>query len=1250
MKTPTTHNQRTTQLTNLHQEKSIRKIARKCLVVVLSWSLTFQPILLAAPNGGSLNKTAQSKNNTPRALTGFLDDRSAVLRSQTLTKQTNLGEDGQARKTPPLATLPVIDDALTAKIASRLPGSHGEQIVRVIIHLDSQPHVAVFQDTVKARKGEIDLLEKDRKDFLKRAAIQRNPSTNVDAESYATMFNMSSADKQTLRTLNKRNEALSTELKRTTSARLKTLIDADQKPVIDAVTRFGGNVEFTTIAGNTIIATLPIGAIDLLANVPGIMRVVEDSLMEGHLNVADTSTMVDPADTSLLGLWDNGFDGGIYDPAIIDSGLDLSHPGMQNSVTPLRDNFGSWYLVAANGSASFADAFTQDDLQGHGTHVAGIVGSYGTSAFPNHLGMSHGVDKLVNLKAGWLNTSGRTSMFWSDKYNVVDRALYNSDQLQGGSFLDDVDGMNLSYGGSTTLGDTDGSRFWDSVIATYPDLPVTISAGNSGPSNTLFSDPAISYNVITVANYNDRGTSSRNDDIINPSSTVGPTADNRRKPDIAAPGTSIAAPNHDWEIGSDYVNMSGSSMAAPMVLGVIMDLMDAAVFDHLAIKALLINTAQKNLPGMDIENDADGWDPALGWGAMNAYAAFHHRFDTFIDSVTPRDTAGDYQLYRGIMKDEGASGEGRDRATMVWDRPATYATAAAPSTFFDLNDLNMRLYNEDNNSLIDFDTDSNDNVQQVRIGSGAGDTDVVVNVYAWDTTFNNGATTQEFALATEENFVRVNHPATFQGFALWPTEVEPSEEFTIEFWLSNNSDLASHNNQYDLELPTGWTLVSGIDTQNVGSIAGVGGNSTHVLYTVRAPATAVGAQNIIVKHSHNSYNEPYGDFNWNIGITVAVDNTPPNPDPMSFSILPDDLSVSSVDMTATFASDLHNPIEYYLDYTGSPSGGIGGTDSGWQASRAYTDTGLGTNHNYCYRAWARDNAAVKNLTTPSAISCAYTSQLAPASVSTAAVTTTSIGASSSSLPANLTLDSSGLRIVNSTTGTDSGWKQDNNLWTSLGLTPAAPYTFVAQARNGDGDVTPNSPPLTVHTLANIPAVNSLSTVSSTVINVMLNPNGNSSAAEYLIQNTTAGTDSGWITGTSWDSGGLTCENFYNFQARARNGDGVETIIVPLGLQSTDFCGTMDTDGDGVDDSVDNCTLVSNSAQQDTDNDGFGNACDTDFNNDGVTNGLDVGLLKAAFGTSGPDEDLNQDGVVNGLDVGILKQYFGSAPGPSANTP
>ena len=42
----------------------------------------------------------------------------------------------------------------------------------------------------------------------------------------------------------------------------------------------------------------------------------------------------------------------------------------------------------------------------------------------------------------------------------------------------------------------------------------------------------------------------------------------------------------------------------------------------------------------------------------------------------------------------------------------------------------------------------------------------------------------------------------------------------------------------------------------------------------------------------------------------------------------------------------------------------------------------------------------------------------------------------------------------------------------------------------------------------------------------------------------------------------------------------------------------------------------------------------DLNGDGVVNGADLGLMLAAWGTTGPG-DLNGDGVVGGADLGLL---------------
>jgi len=94
---------------------------------------------------------------------------------------------------------------------------------------------------------------------------------------------------------------------------------------------------------------------------------------------------------------------------------------------------------------------------------------------------------------------------------------------------------------------------------------------------------------------------------------------------------------------------------------------------------------------------------------------------------------------------------------------------------------------------------------------------------------------------------------------------------------------------------------------------------------------------------------------------------------------------------------------------------------------------------------------------------------------------------------------------------------------------------------------------------------------------------------------------------------------------------------------------LDSDGDGLGDECDNCRFVANgptsldaggSSQRDTDEDGHGNLCDADFNNDGVVNFGDLVILQLEFGsTTATDTDMNGDGVCSFLELGLFQQYL-----------
>jgi hypothetical protein len=99
----------------------------------------------------------------------------------------------------------------------------------------------------------------------------------------------------------------------------------------------------------------------------------------------------------------------------------------------------------------------------------------------------------------------------------------------------------------------------------------------------------------------------------------------------------------------------------------------------------------------------------------------------------------------------------------------------------------------------------------------------------------------------------------------------------------------------------------------------------------------------------------------------------------------------------------------------------------------------------------------------------------------------------------------------------------------------------------------------------------------------------------------------------------------------------------------------DTDGDGVRDGLDNCTLIANPIQCDSDGDGYGNRCDADLNNNGVTNAFDTPLFRQQIGQPSVAPtyniaDLNCNGSVNSFDTPLFRSLIGLPPGPSGLQP
>jgi hypothetical protein len=137
-----------------------------------------------------------------------------------------------------------------------------------------------------------------------------------------------------------------------------------------------------------------------------------------------------------------------------------------------------------------------------------------------------------------------------------------------------------------------------------------------------------------------------------------------------------------------------------------------------------------------------------------------------------------------------------------------------------------------------------------------------------------------------------------------------------------------------------------------------------------------------------------------------------------------------------------------------------------------------------------------------------------------------------------------------------------------------------------------------------------------------------------------------------------------------NGDGYDDVIVGAFLydagqenEGAAFVASIvvDSDGDAVFDLRDNCIFMPNPSQIDSDLDGCGNACDCDFNQNGVCGQKDLRALRRCFGRAAPaagppddptcaESDLDGDGVVGGSDFIVFRTWFGSTPGPGTTCP
>jgi subtilisin family serine protease len=256
--------------------------------------------------------------------------------------------------------------------------------------------------------------------------------------------------------------------------------------------------------------------------------------------------------------WQAGHTGKGTTVAVLDTGIDATHPDLAGAVVEAKDFTGS-------------DSGTED-RNGHGTHVAATVTGEG-----QYRGVAPDTKLLVGKVLDDRGFGSESGIIAAMEWAAAAKA----------------DVVNLSLGGDPTDG-TDPLAQALNRLTTDTGTLFVVAAGNSGPRNEAIDTPGSADLALTV------GAVDRQDKLADFSSRGPRTGDNALKPDITAPGVDIVAARaaRGWigtPVGDKHIALSGTSMATPHVAGA------AAILagqhpDWTAaqVKSALMNSARPN--------------------------------------------------------------------------------------------------------------------------------------------------------------------------------------------------------------------------------------------------------------------------------------------------------------------------------------------------------------------------------------------------------------------------------------------------------------------------------------------------------------------------------------------------------------------------------------------------------------------------------------------------------------------------------